>query len=129
MLARRVSGLHANGVIAAGSHTTRDDVVRLDGRELTPSPSEVSDVVHDALGEPSGDRRVAAAEARLVLLIDAYERLGVLDGWILTTLLPDPPADTLTVVATRDRRAPSWRGDPAWRGLLRVVSLLQPQSG
>jgi hypothetical protein len=24
-----------------------------------------------------------------VLLIDAYERLGVLDGWILTTLLPD----------------------------------------
>jgi hypothetical protein len=110
-------------MVAEHAEGSGASVVRLDGRELTPSPSEVSDVVRDALGAPPGNRRGATTEARLVLLIDAYERLGALDGWIRTTLLPGLPADTLTVVAARELPAPSWRGDPAWRGLLRVVSL------
>jgi hypothetical protein len=86
-------------------------VVRLDGREPAPSPRELT----AAVGR--------APEGRLVLLIDAYERLSALDGWIRTTLLPGLPADTLTIVAAREPPPADWRADPAWRNLLRVVSL------
>jgi hypothetical protein len=44
-------------------------------------------------------------------------------------LLPRLPATALTVVASRIPPDSAWRADPAWRGLLRVVSLrnLSPQ--
>jgi hypothetical protein len=98
-------------------------VVRLDGRELPSSPRVALDVVREAL-EPalSGDV-VAAPEGRLVLLVDAYERLGGLDDWVRAWLLPRLPATALTVVAGRHLPGPAWRADAAWRGLLRVVSL------
>ena len=74
-------------------------VVRLDGRELAPSPREVTDVLRRALDAPPGDGPPAPSAGRLVLLIDAYERLGSLDGWVRTGLLPGLPADTVTVIA------------------------------
>jgi hypothetical protein len=85
-------------------------VVRLDGRELAPSPRAVTEAI----------RAAAAPRGRLVLLLDAYERLAKLDGWVRTRLLPTLPADTVTVVAARGPPSPEWRSDPAW---LRVVSL------
>jgi hypothetical protein len=98
-------------------------VVRLDGRELPSSPRVAFDVVREALGAAQGDEAVAAPEGRLVLLFDAYERLGGLDEWVRTWLLPRLPATALTVVAGRQLPGPAWRADAAWRGLLRVVSL------
>jgi AAA ATPase domain len=92
-------------------------VVRLDGRELPSSPRVALEVVRAALGTAQGD------EGRLVLLFDAYERLGALDDWVRTWLLPRLPATALTVVASRRLPGPAWRADPAWRELLRVVSL------
>jgi hypothetical protein len=59
----------------------------------------------------------------LVLLIDAYEHISLIDEWFRTRLLPRLPSSTLTVIAARDAPAPAWRADPAWGGLLRVVSL------
>ena len=55
-------------------------VVRLDGRELAPSPREVTDTLRGALDAPPGDGPPAPPAGRLVLLIDAYERLGALDA-------------------------------------------------
>ena len=63
-------------------------VVRLDGRELPPSPRAASAVAQEALGTPWFDEAVAPSEGRLVLLLDAYERLGALDDWVRTWLLP-----------------------------------------
>jgi hypothetical protein len=59
----------------------------------------------------------------VVLLLDTYERLAPLDDWVRTTLLPRLPATALTVAAGRTPLASAWRADPAWRELLRVVSL------
>jgi hypothetical protein len=42
---------------------------------------------------------------------------------VRTRLLPRLPATTLTVVAGRTPPDAAWRADPAWRELLRVVSL------
>ena len=59
-------------------------------------------VVTDARGAGRAAGRGRPPAGRLVLLIDAYERLGALDGWIRTGLLPGLPADTLTVIASRE---------------------------
>jgi hypothetical protein len=98
-------------------------IVRLDGRDLPPSPPAVVEALGVVLGPPQGDEAIAAPEGRLVLMIDAYERLGAVDDWVRTWLLPRLPATALTVVAGRELPGPAWRADPAWRDLLRVVSL------
>jgi AAA ATPase domain len=99
-------------------------VVRLDGRDLVPSPQavlqalEVLEVLEggSTIVQPSHDRRI-------VIMFDTYERLASLDEWIRTWLVPRLPATTLTVLAGRAAPDSAWRADPAWRELLRVVSL------
>ena len=59
----------------------------------------------------------------MVLLIDTYERLEPLDGWVRTEMLPRLPSTALTVIAARNPPDPAWRADSAWGDLLRVVSL------
>jgi hypothetical protein len=98
-------------------------VVRLDGRDVSGSPQAVLEALGDALGTPVVDQASVAPPGRLVVLIDAYERLGGLDDWLRTWLLPRLPLSSLTVVAGRDPPGPAWRADPGWRDLLRVVAL------
>ena len=59
----------------------------------------------------------------MVIMFDTYERLGQLDEWVRTWLVPRLPATALTVLAGRAAPDSAWRADPAWRELLRVVSL------
>jgi hypothetical protein len=100
-------------------------VVRLDGRDLLPSPPAVLETLHGVLQAPDGADGVAGRSdtGRLVVLFDTYERLAPLDDWVRTRLLPRLPATALTVVAGRTPPGSAWRADPAWRELLRVVSL------
>jgi len=106
-------------------------VVRLDVRDLVPSPSAVLEALRRVLQVPDGEGAIVGPSDtdRLVVLLDTYERLAPLDDWVRTGLLPRLPASALTVVAGRAPPGPAWRADPAWRELLRVVSLrnLGPQ--
>jgi energy-coupling factor transporter ATP-binding protein EcfA2 len=99
-------------------------VVRLDGHDLVPSPSAVLQAL-GVLEVPEGEGAIAGLSdsGRLVVLFDTYERLSPLDDWVRTRLLPRLPATALTVVAGRAAPDSAWRADPAWRELLRVVSL------
>jgi hypothetical protein len=99
-------------------------VVRLDGRDLVPSPPAVLQAL-GVLEVPEGEGAIAGLSdsGRLVVLFDTYERLSPLDEWVRTRLLPRLPATALTVVAGRTPPDSAWRADPAWRELLRVVSL------
>jgi hypothetical protein len=111
-------------VVAGLAEDAGASVARLDGRELVPSPPAVL----EALGAPAvpgeGDAILRpAGGGRLVVLFDTYERLAPLDDWVRTRLLPRLPATALTVVAGRRPPGSAWRADPAWRELLRVVSL------
>lgn len=110
-------------VLAVAATEEEATVVRLDGRGLVPSPTAVLDVLSTVLDIPDGDEPIAAPVGRLVLMVDCYERLGPLDDWMRTQLLPRLPLSALTVIASRDPPAPAWRADPGWRELLRVVSL------
>ncbi|GAA1579988.1 ATP-binding protein [Kribbella sancticallisti] len=73
---------------------------------------------------PAGDGPVLAPRGeRVALLVDGYERLGPVDGWVRDRLLPRLPATSVTVMAGRLPPRPEWRADAAWSELLRVVSL------
>jgi hypothetical protein len=122
----RLLDVFAELAAAAGA-----SVVRLDGRDLVPSPPAVLEALGGVLEVPEGDGAIAGPSdgGRLVVLLDTYERLGPLDDWVRTGLLPRLPATALTVAAGRMPPGSAWRADPAWRDLLRVVSLrnLSPQ--
>ena len=94
----------------------------LDAREIDPSPEGFEHAVLAALGEPPGGP-VAGRLAGAVLLVDGYEQLGPIDGWLRQAFLPALPADALIVLAGRDAPAPPWRTDPGWRSLVAVHRL------
>jgi len=99
-------------------------VILLDGHDLVPSPPAVLEAL-GVLEVPEAESHLASLshEGRLVIMFDTYERLGQLDEWVRTWLVPRLPATALTVLAGRAAPDSAWRADPAWRELLRVVSL------
>jgi AAA ATPase domain len=131
-----MSVLHLHGPGGVGKTTLLDafadvgdeagaTVLRLDGRDLDPSPVGVTEALDGILEIPAGRRPISlpAGDARLVLLVDSYERLAPLDDWFRTRFLPRLPASTLTVLAGRDRPSPAWRAESGWGDLMRQVSL------
>lgn len=99
--------------------------IRIDGRMVDASPAGFFLALRVALGLDEGDDPFDAL-ARLqpvILLIDTYEQLAPLDGWLRETFLPNLPARTLTVIAGRTPPADIWRTDPGWSALLRSVPL------
>jgi hypothetical protein len=111
--------LEAFAGIASSCEAT---VVRLDARELAPSPTAVLNAVREFVEVPD-DGLIGGAIAPMVLLIDSYERFAPIDAWVREHLVPRLPVEGLTVLAGRTPPAPGWRSDPAWRELLRVISL------
>jgi hypothetical protein len=97
-------------------------VVRLDARELAATPGAILNAMRGVVEVPDG-APISRASDPLVLMIDSYERLMPVDGWIRERLVPRLPVDAVTVLAGRTPPGPGWRADPAWRDLLRVVSL------
>src|SRR5690349_1723534 len=83
-------------------------VLLLDGREVDPSPEGFENAVGSAL--PGGT----------VLLVDGYEQLGPIDGWLRQAFLPALPADCVVVLAGREAPAAPWRSDPGWRSVVGV---------
>ncbi|REE95952.1 ATP-binding protein [Thermomonospora umbrina] len=85
--------------------------VRVDGRALDLSPESFA----AAMDLP--------AESRAVLLVDTYEAIAALDGWIREVLIPGLRSDTIVVIAGRNPPSPGWSADPGWRDLLHTLKL------
>jgi hypothetical protein len=118
----KTSLLQALGVVAAGAGAT---VARLDGHDLEPSPVSVLEALGETLAIPAGDGPIGLSDGggRLVLLVDAYEQMAPLDHWFRARFIPRLPASAIIVIAGRDAPSRSWRMDPAWGAMVRVVSL------
>lgn len=105
----------ADQAVAAGAQ-----VLRVDGRDLSPTP----DTLETALASVADPAQVAATgTGRAAVLLDTYERITALDRWVRSELIPRLPATVVTVIAGRLAPDAEWRSDPAWRDVLRVVSL------
>jgi hypothetical protein len=98
-------------------------VLLLDGREIDPSPDGFEHAVLIGLGDRAAAGRVAELLVGAVLLVDGYEQLGAIDGWLRQSFLPALPADGLVVLAGRDAPAAPWRTDPGWRSVVAVHRL------
>ncbi|SCG68123.1 ATP-binding protein [Micromonospora humi] len=119
--ARRVLFVHGPGGIGkstlllemrARARNAGRVTLLLDGRELEPSPEALTAAL------TTGDARDGA-----VLLIDGYEQLAPIDGWLRREFVPSLPARAVVVLAGRDPPAPAWRTDPGWRPVVAVHPL------
>ncbi|MCB0114552.1 MAG: AAA family ATPase [Caldilineaceae bacterium] len=106
-------------------------VVSLDGRNLDPSPVGFLSALHLTLNlqphESASDRIAYITE--LVLLIDTYERMMPLDGWLREHFLPQLSERAIVVIAGRQSPSPAWRSDDGWGELTRIIALrnLRPE--
>ncbi len=100
------------------------DPVLLDGRALEPTPEGVAGALAQAMGDADADAIAAlASRPRTVLLVDTYEQLAGLDGWMRHTLLPRLREDVLVVLAGRNPPDAGWRSDPGWQDLVDEMAL------
>jgi hypothetical protein len=100
-------------VLADVAGTEGAAVVRVDARLVPPTRAGILDALGDRLD----------GRDRLVLLLDTFELLEPLEDWVRDELLCALPDDVLVVIAGRRPPGSRWLADPAWRDLLRVISL------
>lgn len=106
----------------------------IDARNIEPTPETFLAALSVALGHAPDQSPVEVMAQRLdryVLLVDTYELLAPLEGWLRDTFLPQLPENTLTVLASRHALAPAWRTDPGWQPFVRTLALrnLAPDEG
>jgi hypothetical protein len=118
-LLERVRGLAAEHGI---------DSLRLDARDVEPTAAGLLRALGAALGvegEPTLQRVLAACEAapRRLVLIDTFECLAHLEGWLRDAVLPELPDATRVILCGRATPDAAWATDPLWREGARVVVL------
>ncbi len=101
----------------------RLNCVGLDGRQVEPTVPGALAALGAALGGPPPPSAAAAAERIAaagvdVLVIDSFERLNLLDGWIRNELASALPATVTTLLVGRRGPNVAWRTAPGWRTLL-----------
>jgi hypothetical protein len=105
------------------------DSLRLDARDVEPTAPGLVRALGTALGLEAADATLArvlercAGVPRRLLLLDTFEQLAHLDGWLRDTLLPELPEATRVIVAGRTAPDPAWTTDPLWREGARVIAL------
>jgi hypothetical protein len=107
------------GAYAETAHEAGFTVVQVDGGRIRPTPVGIQTAVNESLAFPEDGLDHLTA----VVIMDAAERLEPAEGWLREEFLPSLAADTLVVIASRRPPSESWRSDPGWRELLRLVSL------
>ncbi len=109
-------------------------VLRLDARNIEASPEGFLFAVGLTLSLEPGQSPMPALgdrESRRVLMVDTFELLSPLDGWMREHFLPQLDARTLVVFSGRRPPSQGWRTDPGWADLVRAVALrnLSSQEG
>jgi len=100
--------------------------VQLDARNIEAAPDLFLTALERALAVPAGQTLLdflAAQTSHLVLLIDTFELLTSIDGWLRDDFLPQLPSHVLVVMAGRNPPAPAWRIDPGWQTMMRMLPL------
>jgi hypothetical protein len=98
----------------------------VDARDVEPTSESFLNALQIAMGLAPAESALpvlATQPTRSVILIDTYETLAPLDGWLREKFLPQLSANTLFVLADRNPPPPAWRADPGWQSALRVLAL------
>ena len=106
----------------------------LDARDLDPTPEAFRAALRESVGVEADTSVLNALDERderAVLLVDAYETIDALDGWLRTQFLPDLPEHVIVVLAGRTEPDAAWRADSGWGALVETMPLrnLDGESG
>ncbi len=97
-----LAGVGKSSLLRAFAAETDAPVVLLDGEAIEPTEAGF-------LRALDGDIEMTTAAARrVVLVIDAYERLGLLDDWLRRVFVPSLPSHVRVVIAGRDAPVAAW---------------------
>ncbi len=105
------------------------EVVWVNGAELLPTPQGVIEGVGAALGlkdwEPTLEALVSrwSLRGRGVLLLDTFEALEPVQGWMRDTWLPSLPARISVVLAGRRGPDSRWSAHPLWADAMHAIGL------
>lgn len=97
----------------------------LDAGSIQPLPKPFSRVLRSTLHLADDEplTPALARRGRFILMMDNFHKLYRLHDWLCETVLPQLPASTVVIVASRGPMPDLWRTDPAWRRLVHSVSL------
>ncbi len=95
----------------------------LEGRQVEPTVRGALAAVGAGLGagapETAAEAAGAVAAAGVdVVVIDSFECLNLLDGWVRNDLVPALPASVITLLVGRRGPNAAWRTAPGWRQLI-----------
>ena len=103
-------------------------VVRIDGRAVEPTERGFLEALGGAVGGAPASaeeaaERLAGLGERVVLMLDTYEVLRLLDGWIRGRFAPALRDNTRLVIAGREPPVAIWHAAPGWSALMLSVPL------
>jgi DNA-binding response OmpR family regulator len=110
-------------MFAAGARARGATVVCLDGHAIEPTEAGFRHALASALSESSHDQSPAWAGRRVVLAIDAYEDLRLLDTWLRQMFVPSLPATARVLMVSREPPVGRWLSAPEWGELFRSVAV------
>ena len=120
-------GIGKSALLRAAARRARTlgwDVISVDGRELGPASSALEALVR---GSSAPKQRKGSRGGPLILL-DSYERMTSLDGYLRRDLLPTLPDRALVLIAGRGDPDPGWFSG-GWESVTARLDLrgLEPQ--
>lgn len=126
-----IPGIGKSALLHAFSARLRESdvhVVQVDGRNVEPSESGFLDLLARRLDSEDDTlddvaRHLHDLDRTVVLTVDTYERLRLLDSWLRRTFLPALPRDTRLIVASRYPPSSRWLTRPGWRDLVHPLRL------
>jgi hypothetical protein len=105
-----------------------ETVVMIDCRSIEPTERGFLDRLAGAVGgaptsAEEAAERLAGLGERVVLVLDTYEILRLLDSWVRLAFAPALRDNTRLVLAGREPPIASWYATPGWSELVRSVRL------
>ena len=126
-----IAGVGKSTLLEAFAGEARDlgaTVVRIDCGSIEPTERGFLEALGTAVGGAPASaeeaaERLARLGERVVLILDTYEVLRLLDGWVRRVLAPALRDNTRLVVAGREPPVATWWSTPGWSEFVGGVRL------
>ena len=130
-----VSGIGKSSLIRAFTEVERNrkrTVHLLDGRDFEPTERGFLHELARSMRierptRPKVSRTFSAMAKPVVIILDSYELLGLLDAWLRQSFMVGLKENVRLILVSRFSPAPQWSEAPEWRSKFRSIQL-QPIS-